>query len=687
MRSKPRLTRQPVSSRRASTVSAPALRSGRSSDAPDLVSFDDVARLIHTAVEQVAATDPNPTDPFRGLYVSDDIALSLSRSPREMFVDAALDDAVEKLDLDVLDAAVLVVCLAPELDPRYGRLLGYLHDDLTRKLPSPRLAARLLSGAGWAPNDVLARFARDQPLHRTGAIRLLDGDETVPLAERLVKVAEQLVGHVLGARLEPTGRQDVRRVDPPADSLGRDRTVVELRRMLAQGDDGSLLVCGPDGVDLLAAALEAPVIAVEATSMRSEPAASAATLEARLAGGRVCVTVTEDPAPEESRAVTAALAAHADGLLIWAPHRDGLAWLDALGVAVVEVPAPTVAERRLLWRRHANDDDADLLAAKFRHSAAQIARASRLARLSAAAGGRSEPSLDDLHLGARRASSRQLEQLAVSLPGRERWEELVLPERSLALLRSISAYLRHRELVLGDWGFDATVAGEHGVKVLFFGESGTGKTMAARVLAGELGLELYRIDLATVVSKYIGETEKNLDRVFAAAHDSNAILFFDEADAVFGKRSEVKDAHDRYANIEVAYMLQKMESYDGAVILATNLRSNIDDAFLRRLDLAVEFPFPEVEQRQAIWRTLLPTRAPVADDVDLDAIAGQFRLSGGSIRNCSLAAAFLAADDGGTIAMRHLLQAVFAEYLKLGRLTLESDFDRFRAGLSDTAAR
>ena len=150
---------------------------------------------------------------------------------------------------------------------------------------------------------------------------------------------------------------------------------------------------------------------------------------------------------------------------------------------------------------------------------------------------------------------------------------------------------------------------------------------------------------------------------------------------MFGKRSEVKDAHDRYANIEVAYMLQKMECYDGAVILATNLRSNIDDAFLRRLDLAIEFPFPELDQRRAIWRTLLPARAPVADDVDLDLLAANFRLSGGSIRNCSLAAAFIAADDGGTIAMRHLVQAVFAEYLKLGRLTLESEFEHFRAGL------
>jgi hypothetical protein len=676
-----------VSSFRAPGAPPPSSAAGRSAGAGGGLGFTDVTRLIHAAVEQVAATDPHPTDPFRGLYVSDELALTLAGAPRDARVDSALDDAVTKLDLDELDATVLVLCLAPELDPRYGRLLAYLHDDLTRKLPSPRLTARLLAGGGYDPQDVLASFARDQPLRRTGAIRLLDGDDTVPLAERPVKVGEQLVCHVLGARLEPSSRQAARRVEPPANSLGRDRTVVELRLMLAEAGDTPLLVCGPDGVELLAAALDEPVIAIEATSMRSEVDAAAAILDARLAGGRVCVTMTEAPAPEERPALTAALAASAEGLLIWAPHRDGLFWLDMLGVAIVEVSTPDAAERRALWRRHVNSDHADLLAAKFRHSAAQIARAARLAQLSAAAHGRAKPSLDDLHLGARRASSRQLEELAVRLSGREGWEELVLPERSLTFLKSISAYLRHGELVLGDWGFDATVTGEHGVKVLFFGESGTGKTMAARVLAGELGLELYRIDLATVVSKYIGETEKNLDRIFAAAQDSNAILFFDEADAVFGKRSEVKDAHDRYANIEVAYMLQKMECYDGAVILATNLRSNIDDAFLRRLDLAIEFPFPDVDQRRAIWRTLLPDRAPVADDVDLDLLAEKFRLSGGSIRNCSLAAAFLAAEDGGTIAMRHFLQAVLGEYLKLGRLTLESEFGRFRAGGPDKSMR
>ena len=189
--------------------------------------------------------------------------------------------------------------------------------------------------------------------------------------------------------------------------------------------------------------------------------------------------------------------------------------------------------------------------------------------------------------------------------------------------------------MLSDWGYEKTVSRTQGLKVLFAGESGTGKTMGAQVIAAELGLEIFRVDLATTVSKYIGETEKNLDRIFGAAEGSNAILFFDEADALFGKRSEVGDSHDRYANIEVAYLLQKMEGYPGAVILATNFRRNIDDAFVRRLDFVIDFPFPEPEDRMRIWGKVLPPEAPRADDIDLDFLAEKFKLSGGAIRNCS----------------------------------------------------
>jgi SpoVK/Ycf46/Vps4 family AAA+-type ATPase len=216
-----------------------------------------------------------------------------------------------------------------------------------------------------------------------------------------------------------------------------------------------------------------------------------------------------------------------------------------------------------------------------------------------------------------------------------------------------------------------------GLNTLFAGPSGTGKTMAAEIVAADLGLELYKVDLSTLVSKYIGETEKNLDKIFAAAQEANAILFFDEADAIFGKRSEVKDAHDRYANIEVGYLLQKMEEYDGVVILATNLRKNIDDAFIRRMHMTIEFPFPEEPDRLRIWQKVFPPEAPLGSDVDMAFLARQFKVTGGNIRNIALLAAFLAADEDSPIEMSHVIRALKREYQKLGKLLTEADFGSY----------
>jgi SpoVK/Ycf46/Vps4 family AAA+-type ATPase len=245
------------------------------------------------------------------------------------------------------------------------------------------------------------------------------------------------------------------------------------------------------------------------------------------------------------------------------------------------------------------------------------------------------------------------------------------------MLREICVQVRHRRTVLEAWGFDKHLAMGKGVNVLFAGQSGTGKTMAAEIIAADLGLELYKVDLSGMVSKYIGETEKNLDKVFTAAREANAILFFDEADALFGKRSEVKDAHDRYANIEVGYLLQKMEEYDGVVILATNLRKNLDDAFIRRLHVAIDFPFPEEPDRMRIWRKVFPPDAPLADDVDLVYLAKQFKLAGGNIRNIALLAAYLSAEDGTTIGMPQIVRAIKREYQKLGKLITETEFGRY----------
>ena len=248
-------------------------------------------------------------------------------------------------------------------------------------------------------------------------------------------------------------------------------------------------------------------------------------------------------------------------------------------------------------------------------------------------------------------------QAAVELEPRYGWDDIVLPEDSLAQLREIAQRVAGRERVLDEWGFGAKLSRGTGVNALFMGPSGTGKTMAAEILARELGLDLYRIDLAGVVSKWIGETEKNLDRIFAAAEGANAILLFDEADALFGKRSEVRDSHDRYANLEISYLLRKMEEFAGVALLATNLRANLDEAFVRRLAFTVHFPFPDAGSRERIWRGIWPAATPLAGDVDLGALAGRFKLSGGNIKNIALAAAFLASEYGGPVATGHVLHA------------------------------
>jgi SpoVK/Ycf46/Vps4 family AAA+-type ATPase len=290
-------------------------------------------------------------------------------------------------------------------------------------------------------------------------------------------------------------------------------------------------------------------------------------------------------------------------------------------------------------------------------------------------GGATGPlSLEDLAAACRAQSSGKLDSLAHKIRTIYRWDDIVLPADRVTQLREICIQVRHRRTVLETWGFDRHLAMGKGVNVLFAGQSGTGKTMAAEIIAADLGLELFKVDLSSLVSKYIGETEKNLDKIFRAAREANAILFFDEADAIFGKRSEVKDAHDRYANIEVGYLLQKMEEYDGVVILATNLKQNLDEAFVRRLHVAIDFPFPEEPDRQRIWQKVFPPDAPLAADIDLEFMARQFKLAGGNIRNIALLAAYLAAEDGTSIGMGHVVRAIRREYQKLGRLMSRNDF-------------
>ncbi|MEW5960520.1 MAG: ATP-binding protein, partial [Chloroflexota bacterium] len=346
----------------------------------------------------------------------------------------------------------------------------------------------------------------------------------------------------------------------------------------------------------------------------------------------------------------------------------------------MEFPTPTYAQRRTLWQHFLSRPPAGLheglditvLAGQFALTTGQIRDAVASAWDMAVQHGQPLQN-QDLLAAARAHSNPGLASLARKLTPRYDWADIILPADQLAILREIVGTVRGRPLVLDDWGVGQKLASSRGVTVLFAGPPGTGKTMAAEIIAAELGLDLYKIDLSTVVSKYIGETEKNLEQIFREAASSNAILFFDEADAIFGKRSEVKDAHDRYANIEISYLLQRMEMYDGVTILATNLRANLDEAFTRRLQFAVDFPFPEEADRRRIWQTLFPPDVPHDPNLDFDFLARRFKLAGGNIRNIIVSAAYLAAADGQVVTMTHLLHSTRRELQKMGRLVGEED--------------
>lgn len=358
-------------------------------------------------------------------------------------------------------------------------------------------------------------------------------------------------------------------------------------------------------------------------------------------------------------------------------------------VAEIRFTPPAWESRRAFWELALGatavewPDAAATLASRFRITRRKIAAAVELActeaALQTAGKTNAAPTLaaGQLLQACQRLSRHGLTDLARKVETRFTWADLILPADTLGHLKEIEAHVACRDRVLFEWGYGANLTGGGGVHALFSGPPGTGKTMAASALGNALGLELYRIDLSSVVSKYIGETEKNLSRIFEAARDSNAILFFDEADALFGKRSEVKDSHDRYANIEVSYLLQKIEEYDGLTVLATNFVTNLDEAFRRRLHYLVEFPLPDVAERETIWRKTITPDTPIDGKIDFAFLAERMRLSGAGIVNIVVRAALFAANANEGLSMRRIMEAARREYQKEERPFLRADFEPY----------
>lgn len=643
-------------------------------------------------------------------------AEAAARASSEQLVDAARNAGVSlrlvrlaqifgftRFDLDVF-----LICIAPALDLRYERLYGYLQDDVTRRRPTVGLMLDLLCEPGAQRLQWLSRFASDAPLFKHGLVERAADTASAPLMAQALRPDDAALAWLLG-HYQPDPRLNAQLVEPVpsnADAILAGPVMATLNALgpaFAAGAPPLLAFHGPDESSQQAAArwlawsLDRPLLtaqlpAPEGNGANVSDAVMLTLRDARLTGA-IAYLANWDAALVDYAASPAALASalnHPDVVIVsskdvWQTRgndRDRqLAWL--------EFAVPDFAQRRALWEHFlgeavlkpagigqapalAGDIDLTTLAGQFQLTATRIRDTVFAARDTALAAPPADalPVITNttLFAAARAHTTPRLSGMARKISPRYGWNDIVLPDDQRQMLREIVDTVRSRPKVLEEWGIGRKLTASDGVTVLFAGPPGTGKTMAAEVIAGELGLDLYKIELSNLVSKFIGETEKNLERIFSEAENGSAILFFDEADAIFGKRSEVKDAHDRYANIEVSYLLQRMETYDGVTILATNLRANLDEAFTRRLQFAVDFPFPDEQYRQQIWESLFPPGVPREDNLDLRQLARKYKLAGGAIRNIIVSASFLAASDGGRVGMRHLLHGARREMQKMGRL-------------------
>jgi hypothetical protein len=609
-------------------------------------------------------------------------AQELAEARSAMPAPPAVETIADTFGLSTFERALLLLCAGVELRSDLAAIVARLASGDSR--PNFGLALAALPDPHWSA------LAQGAPLRRWRLIELERGPR---LAASPLRIDETILHYLVGV---PT--RDERLVGlvdsvpmpgrlAPSHEHAAERVAAVLRRVGAHGAPPAIELYGPDAgakrsvAAVACGALGLTVDRLAAADVPSTPAeleglARLWEREASLTGRALLVDCEDLELSDTARetAVDRLIDGVAGVVLIASRARRRPARRALVGF---EIKKPVSAERRHLWqaalgeRAAELDGSLDQLVAQFRFGVDDLEAVSAEA-LGHDGGGRHESGLPDLlwRVCVRRARPR-LDALAQRIEPLAGWDDLILPELQRRTLRDIALHVRGQLTVYETWGFAARVSRGLGVSALFAGVSGTGKTMAAEVLANELGLDLYRIDLASVVSKYIGETEKNLRQVFDAAEDGGAILLFDEADALFGKRSEVKDSHDRYANIEISYLLQRMEAYRGLAILTTNRKSALDGAFLRRLRFVVEFPFPDAAERAAIWRGIFPPETPT-EELDVEKLA-RLNVAGGNIRNISLAAAFQASDEAGPVRMEHLLHATRAEYRKLEKPLSEAE--------------
>ncbi len=616
---------------------------------------------------------------------------------------------MKKFSLDYFSVNCLLLAYAVQIDKKYEKIFAFLQDDITKKIPTAETAIKLFAMPGEMTSDYFLHFSQSDILIKF----LLNSDESDELLNLRISLRKRIADYLIGndARLE-NGFFALFDENDKLDELVVDGFTADCVDSLLtpslnyeKENDGVVLIfiSGKKGsgrkfqVKHAVArnnkkCLFVNLKALLEASGSTEEKIREAICEAVLSNAALCFTdfnvLLEELNQEELFKFTKAITANAGYLPESIFVTSEKAWKEMnlpAGFVKIDIQIEQLDEslRLKLWeaftRDRKLDDDVDLpeLAAKFQFTPGQIHNAVIQAACLCEVYG--YPAIDTvtLHKCCYSQVVMQLDTLASQVKPAYTWNDLVLPAAQIALLQEACTHVKFKHMVYQQWGFDKVVAYGKGLAMLFSGPPGTGKTMAAQVVANQLHMEMYKIQLSQVVSKYIGETEKNLRKIFEEAKDANCILFFDETDALFGKRSEVKDSHDRYANIETAYLLQQIEEFDGVTIMASNLLQNIDSAFIRRINFIISFPFPDAQTRRLLWEKMLSTGAPLAQDVNLDFLAEQFKIAGGNIKNIVIHAAFLAAAEKTPIKMKHLLKSAVNEQRKDNIIVVKEDLKEY----------
>jgi AAA+ superfamily predicted ATPase len=653
--------------------------------------------------------------------------ISLEPTPIQIRSDSLLAWLQKTFNLSAFDLDILAISLTPELDRHYERIYTYIQDEMSNKRPTVDMVLNLLCATISEKLSRRQHFTTNAPLIYHRLLHLYpepQQQQSTLLAHRLILDSQvvRLLLHQPG--LDSRLTSDCQLLEPTRDCdtlflLADVQTSLTALAKLDWEKQQPLLLYfqGTDRTgkcrtaQTLAKSLDIPLLIADLARMVEDKTQFEEKLQLlwREAWFFNYLLYIENfdvlylpehqilyqsflRELEKNRGITILT-----GVQNWIPTATG-----AKGLITVTFTIPESSQRREYWLTHLKaaqisieERELDVLSDRFLLTPDQIADAvatayntTRWLSITTASSqnnnqqnpDRSLSSFLNLCNAARAQSGYDLTALARKIEPQYTWDDIILSADPKTQLREICNQTLYRNLVLNEWGFDRKLSLGKGLNALFSGQPGTGKTMAAEVIANELQLDLYQIDLSQIVSKYIGETEKNLNRIFTAAANSNAILLFDEADALFGKRSEVKDAHDRYANLEIAYLLQKMEEYEGIAILTTNFSNNIDDAFTRRLSFIIGFPFPKEPERHQIWQKIFPQSTPRSAELDLEFMARRFEIAGGNIRNIALAAAYLAAAEGVKIRMSHLIRATRREYQKMGKVLMDDELGNY-AGL------